>query len=100
MVYFGFGARRKRKIRKAQEDNEINNYSGFCLQLLSFMYGSLTIFRHAFGYLVMICQFHGGLHGLTVVFPSLAISWIAMLLWVLLLFSGWFSCAFGCGLSY
>jgi len=33
-------------------------------------------------------------------FPSLDISLIAMVLWVLLLFSSWFSCAFGCGFSY
>ena len=44
MAYFGFGARRKRKINKAQEDNEIDSYSGFFLQVLSFMYGSLTSF--------------------------------------------------------
>ena len=34
----------KRKSRKEKEDNEIDSYSGFFLQVLSFMYGSLTSF--------------------------------------------------------
>jgi len=52
------------------------------------------------GFLVMICHWLGGLPGWTMVLPSLAISWIAMVLWVLYLFLGWFSFSFGCGLSY
>jgi len=60
------------------------------------MFSSLVLacMAYACSFLVMICHWHG------VDFPSLSISWIAMVLWVLLLFSGWFSYTFGCGLSY
>ena len=39
-----FGAIRKKESKKVQEVIKINNYSGFFLQVLSFMYGSLTSF--------------------------------------------------------
>jgi len=46
---------------------------------------------YACGYLVMIFHWHGGLPGLTVVFPSIATSWIGMVLWVFSLdFSNWY----------
>ena len=54
---------------------------------------------HACGFLVMICQWHGGFLGLIVVLPSLVISWIVMVLWVFSLFSSWCSCSFRCGLN-
>ena len=44
------------------------------------MFSSLILacIAHACGFLVMICNWHGVLLGLTVDFPSLAISWISM----------------------
>ena len=39
---------------------------------------SLTCMVYACGLLVMICHWHGGFPRLTVDFPSLDISWIAM----------------------
>ena len=78
-------ARRKRKRRKAQENITINNYNGFFLQVSSCMYVFLTSFAcmaYACGLLVMICNLHGAFPRLTVDLPSLAISGIAMVLWV------------------
>jgi len=46
----------------------------------------LACMAHACGFLAMICHWHGGFPGLTLVFRSLSISWIAMALGVLLLF--------------
>ena len=75
VAYFGFGERRKKKCRKTQEDSEIISYNGFYLQVPSCMYDVFGSFGmvYACGYLVMICHWHGGLPGLTVVFPSLSI---------------------------
>ena len=60
----------------------------------------LACVAYACGYLVMIYHWHGGLSRLIVALPSLFISWIVVMLWLLLLFSGCFSCSFGYGLSY
>ena len=46
----------------------------------------LAFMVYACGFLVMICYWHGGFPRLTVDFPSLSISWIAMVLWVISLF--------------
>jgi len=42
----------------------------------------LACMAYACGLLVMICHWNGGLLGLVVDLHSLAISWIAMVLWV------------------
>ena len=60
----------------------------------------LACMEYACGFLVMICHWHGGLPRMTMVLPSLVTSRIDMVLWVLILFSDWFSCAFGYGLNY
>ena len=62
----------------------------------------LAYMAHTCGFLVKIYHCLGGFPRLTVDFPSLIISWIAMVLWVhfIVCFSGWFSCSFSCGLSY
>jgi len=44
VAYLGFGVRRQRKRRKAQEDIEINNYNRFFLQIPSYTYDFLTTF--------------------------------------------------------
>lgn len=48
------------------------------------MFSSLVLacMAHACGLLVMIYHWHGGLPKLTMDLPSLAISWVAMVLWV------------------
>jgi len=82
---WSFLARRKRKSKKVQEGIGINNKNGFCLELLSCMYVFLT----SFGMHGTCIWFMGHdlsltwkIFGLIVHFTSLAISWIAMLLWV------------------
>ena len=42
----------------------------------------LACMIHACHLLVMICHWHGGFLALTVDFPSIETSWIAMVLWV------------------
>ena len=104
VAYFRFGARRKTKVGMHKRTLESTTTSGFaCRYRVACMISSLFLacMTYACGYLVMMYHWHGRFRGLTVVFPSLAISWIAMVLWVsFLLFSGWFSCSFGCVLSY
>jgi len=46
----------------------------------------LACMAHGYGFLVMIFHWHGGLPGLTMVFPSLAISYVSKVLWVLYFF--------------
>jgi len=48
------------------------------------MFSSLVLacMAYACGLLVMIYHWHGGFPRLTVEFPNLAISWIAIVLWV------------------
>jgi len=61
----------------------------------------LACMAHACGFLVMIFHWLGVIPGLTMVFPSLSISWIAMVLWEYFpFFLGGFSCSFNFGLSY
>ena len=86
-----------------QEDIRIDSYNRPFLQVPSCMYDFLASFScmaYACGLLVIIFHWHGGMPGLIMDLLSLLISWIAMVLWVLLFFFGWFSCSFGCGLSY
>ena len=75
-----------------------------CRYQVTCMFSSLFLawMVYACGFLVMICHSHLGFIGLTVDFPILSISWIAMVLCVQFhcLFSCWFSCFFSCGSSY
>ena len=76
---WSFGARRQRNSRRVQEDIGINNYNGFCFQLLNFMYIFFTSFvMHGicmwfFGFDISLAWRMTGNYSR---FPSLAISWI------------------------
>jgi len=63
------GERRQRKSRKVKEGININNYIKFaCRYRVACMISSLvwTCMAYACGFLVIICQWHRGLLGLTV----------------------------------
>ena len=61
----------------------------------------LACMAYACSFLVMIFHWHGGLPELTMDFPSLSVSLIAMVLWVsFLLFLVGSLVPYGCGLSY
>lgn len=94
------GKGRARKHKRTSISKTTTNFS--CWYRFACMISLLVLawMVIASGFLVMVYHWQGRFAGLTVVLPSLAISQIAMVLWVLLLFSSWFSCSFGCGLSY
>ena len=102
----GFGERRRRKVGKRKGTTGSTSTYGFicryqvaCMVSLLFM----ACMAYACGLLVMICHMHGGFPGLTVVFPSLSISWITMVivgLFSLIVFWLVFMIPLAVGLSY
>lgn len=104
LAYIGFGERGQRKARKCKGKVGSTTTTRFLCRyrvarIISFLV--LACMAHACGFLVMIFHWHGGLPRLTLVLPSLAISWIAMVLWVyLLFFLDGVHVPYGYGLSY
>ena len=94
----------KGRVGKCKRTSGSTTTMGFsCRYRVACIISSLVLacMTHACGFLLMICHWHGGLIGLTMVLPRFSILWIAIVMWVSFhLFSGWSSCSFGCGLSY
>jgi hypothetical protein len=85
VAYLDLEQEGKGRAGKHKRTSGSTTTTGFFLQVPSCMYDFLLVLAcmaYACGFLVMICHWHGGFPGLTVVFPSLSISWIAMVLWV------------------
>ena len=99
---WSFGATRKRKRRKAQEDIGINNYDVFFLQVLRSIYVFFTSFgMHGICMWFVDCDLSWAWRvvGIDSGLPSFSISLIAMVImdFFSLFCFGWFSCFLSLG---
>lgn len=103
VAYLGFRERRKRKVGNFKRTVGSIATSVFaCTYQVSRMILLLVLasLAHTSGFFVMIYSWHGGFPGLTMVFPSLSISWMTMVLWVYLVFLISAHDPYGCGYIY
>jgi hypothetical protein len=88
----GFWSKKAKEEQESARGHRDQQLHQIFLQVPSCMYVFLTSFgMHGIcmWFSVMICHWHGGLPGLTVDLPSLAISWIAMVIVGLFHFFFW-----------